>query len=420
MRGCTVRALLLKPAALGAAIGLALFGVAMLFVSSLAAHASIADSSSDCGSPPATSTVLTSSNNASTSGGTIATTLSTNAVESASQSSASDDDSPSPTPSDSSSPTDSPSPTDTPTTSDSSSTDATSPDPTTSSSTSAGVSSDLDSTSPSPTPSDSSSPSPSPTPSSSPSPAPTAQLCVLVQSYPASGDALAGDQASYVVWAWSMDADSSDVLLTASVPAASYLGTPAFSICPSASGATCTMASLPVGQAYELLASVPVTSDAPVGTDIDLTVTATSTGDLSESSDAIDTVVSASAAASSSSSTDTTSGSGANEVPPLISLPPIPGTGVTATNPADLFPTVSPSEGTVTLPQAQSPHRAAAHATETTSYAVPVDPRLLGAQIVGLAALVGAVTIAIVRLSLRKPQVAPSAPAEPAEPPAAS
>jgi hypothetical protein len=61
------------------------------------------------------------------------------------------------------------------------------------------------------------------------------------------------------------------------------------------------------------------------------------------------------------------------------------------------------------------------HAATETAYAIPVDPRLLGAQIVGLVALAGAVTIAIVRLSLRKkPQVAASSPAEPAVPPPTS
>jgi hypothetical protein len=244
---------------------------------------------------------------------------------------------------------------------------------------------------------------------------------VLVQSYPSSGDVLAGDQASYIVWAWSTGADSSNVSVTASVTAASYLGSPSFSICPSASGATCTIASLPVGQVYELLASVPVTSDAPTGTGIELTVTATATGDLSDSSNATDTVVSSStAAAGSGSGGDSSADSAGDVVPPLISLPAIPGTGVTATDPTDLFPTVNPSasSGSLGLPKAQARH--VTHAAQT-AYAVPVDPRLLGAQIIGLVALAGAVTIAIVRLSLRKPQLASSAPAaDSAEPPTVS
>lgn len=225
---------------------------------------------------------------------------------------------------------------------------------------------------------------------------------------------LAGDSASYVVWVWSLTADSSDVSVTASVTAASYLGTPGFTICPSASAATCTIASLPVGDTYELLAAVPVTSDAPLDTDIVLTATATATGASSDSASATDVVVAPSAASSGSGGSSST-----GEVPPLVSLPPIPGTGVTATNPSGLFPTVSPSPGSGSLGLPPAKAQNSAHAAET-AYAVPVDPRLLGAQIVGLVALAGAVTIAVVRLSLRRPQPATPRPTDPADKTAAS
>jgi hypothetical protein len=218
---------------------------------------------------------------------------------------------------------------------------------------------------------------------------------VEVDPYPSSGDVLPGDPASYVVWVWSVDADSSDVTATASVATASYLGDPTFTICPSASGATCSMASLPVGDVYELLASVPTTSDATPGTDIALTVSVAATGSSPDSESGTDVVVTPTSATSSSDDTSST-------VPPLEALPSIPGTGVTATNPSDLFPTVSPSpsSGTISLPPAKVHHVVTA---AQTAYAVPIDPRLLGAQIVGLVALAGAITIAIVRLSLRKP-----------------
>jgi hypothetical protein len=252
---------------------------------------------------------------------------------------------------------------------------------------------------------------------------------VAVDPYPTSGDVLAGDPASFIVWVWSTGPYNSGVSVTADVTAASYLGSPSFTICPSSSGSTCTIGvSLDTGTAYEFLAQVPVTSEAPTGTDIALTATAsgteTATGitDTSDPSSATDTVVAPTAATSSTSTNNTASGTSPQEVPPLISLPPIPGTGVTATNPSVLFPTVSPSQASdsLGLPPTQSRHVThVGHATQT-AYAVPVDPRLLGAQIVGLAALVGAVTIAIVRLSLRKPQLAPSSPADPADPPKAS
>jgi hypothetical protein len=46
------------------------------------------------------------------------------------------------------------------------------------------------------------------------------------------------------------------------------------------------------------------------------------------------------------------------------------------------------------------------------SSTVPIDARLIGAQLVGLAVLVGAVTIAIVRMSLRRRQPVPAPPAD--------
>jgi hypothetical protein len=44
------------------------------------------------------------------------------------------------------------------------------------------------------------------------------------------------------------------------------------------------------------------------------------------------------------------------------------------------------------------------HAANTAA-SVPLDAQLLGGQIVGLVVLAGAVTIAIARLSLRKPKI---------------
>jgi len=45
----------------------------------------------------------------------------------------------------------------------------------------------------------------------------------------------------------------------------------------------------------------------------------------------------------------------------------------------------------------------------TAADTVPLDPRLLGGQLAGLAVLAGAVTIAIARVSLRKPKATDAA-----------
>jgi hypothetical protein len=227
------------------------------------------------------------------------------------------------------------------------------------------------------------------------------QLCVLVQTYPsATTTVTAGGTASFVVWVWSTGATSTNVSVLASVTAASYLGTPSYAICPSASGTTCTIASLPVGQVYELLVSESVATTAPPAASVAFTARASATGALPFSASATETVAATSSAAVSTSTT---------AVPPLVSLPAIPGTSVSAVNPSQLFPTVSPSSGSgkLRLPG----HRSAVHVAAVSS-TVPIDARLIGAQLVGLAVLVGAVTIAIVRMSLRRRLPVPAPPAD--------
>ena len=91
----------------------------------------------------------------------------------------------------------------------------------------------------------------------------------------------------------------------------------------------------------------------------------------------------------------------------------LPGVGTSPQNPANLFPTVSPAASASpnsagTAANGRRPHRINALAASAT---LPLDPRLIGGQLAGLAVLAGAIVIAIVRLSLRspKPQGAKSA-----------
>jgi len=95
----------------------------------------------------------------------------------------------------------------------------------------------------------------------------------------------------------------------------------------------------------------------------------------------------------------------ADPLPP-VSVPAEPASsiadsGVSASNPSGLFPTVGPaSPGPGSLGKSSVKPRkdlrvAGASAT------VPLDARLIGGQLAGLAVLAGAVTIAIARLSLR-------------------
>jgi hypothetical protein len=183
----------------------------------------------------------------------------------------------------------------------------------------------------------------------------------------------------------------------ASVASARYISAPKFTVCPAPQGSTCNVGDLPAGQADELQATVKVGSFAAIGGLVQISAKATASGALSFTGSARDKVVAANAAIPSPTIS----------IPPQQNLPAIPGTGVAPSDPSGLFPPVgaspTPSISPLGLPRAKP--RAVFHAADAAA-TVPLDARLIGGQLAGLAVLAGAVTIAIARLSLRtsKPQ----------------
>jgi hypothetical protein len=178
-----------------------------------------------------------------------------------------------------------------------------------------------------------------------------------------------------------------------------HVKAPHFTVCPHSTSSACPIGSLPAGQADELQATAWVQHSAVNGEQVQLTATAR--GTATHSYHASGSVVVAGGA----SPTPTPSTS----LPPVsTTLPPVtlpPGSGGLGGNPVGLFPTVSPdpspSSGGLGFP----PTRKATHArAETVAGIVPLDPRLIGGQLAGLAVLAGAIAIAIARLSLRKPR----------------
>ena len=92
---------------------------------------------------------------------------------------------------------------------------------------------------------------------------------------------------------------------------------------------------------------------------------------------------------------------------PPTTLAPVPGATITPPSLAGLFPTVTP-QPTSSSPAASGSaahSRTPARATQVSS-ALPLDPRLIGGQLAGLAVLAAAITMAVARLSLRTPQSA--------------
>lgn len=183
---------------------------------------------------------------------------------------------------------------------------------------------------------------------------------------------------------------------------AEYIGSPRFSVCPAADGKRCKLGDLPTGQADELQVGIKVQAKAALGEQVQLTAKASAKGAKSFAGSATDIVV-----ASPAGSTTTT------PIPPATlpptNLPPISGTGSSSGNPSSLFPTVSPAPsssssaglGSLGLPQVKQ--KKTVHAADVAA-TVPLDPRLIGGQVAGLAVLAGAVVIAIARLSLRTPK----------------
>jgi hypothetical protein len=96
---------------------------------------------------------------------------------------------------------------------------------------------------------------------------------------------------------------------------------------------------------------------------------------------------------------------------PPTPLAPIPGATITPGGLSGLFPVVTPQTSPPATPQPKHTHKLAG-ITQASS-ALPIDPRLIGGQLAGLAALAAAITMVVARLSLRTPQTARPGPAAP-------
>jgi hypothetical protein len=160
--------------------------------------------------------------------------------------------------------------------------------------------------------------------------------------------------------------------------------------------------SLPTGQSEALVAASFVRKAASSGEQITLTATARASKARAFHSAATVGVIAA-ATPSSSASTDpslpgSTLGSGSLSLPNGALTSP-------NGNPSGLFPTVSPNGS-------NSPSGAARQARKNlnrsnardVSATLPLDTRLIGGQLAGLAVLAAAIAVAIARLSLRGPR----------------
>jgi hypothetical protein len=254
---------------------------------------------------------------------------------------------------------------------------------------------------------------PKPTPSKTvtpPPPPPPVQLCLSVQALTTASAVQPGGTASYTIWVWPSGGAAKGITVTANAKISSAVAL-RFTVCPRASGATCTVGSLASGQMDELQAAVTVPATAKAGERVALTATAKATGAKSAAPASASALIAAKTGSRSTAPSPTLpislgpSGVGAT-------LPTgFGGLGASATlgvlpsatsDPGGLFPTVGPgatqTPSTGTLPNARGVR------VTDVSQSFPLSTRLVGGQVLGLAVLAAALVIAVARLSLREPR----------------
>lgn len=198
------------------------------------------------------------------------------------------------------------------------------------------------------------------------------------------------------VWIWST-VPAQHVTASASA-GSSPMWKPRFTLCPAANNSTCSVGSLPADQAFEVVIKDHINSTATTGDQLTLTVAVTGTG-LSPAEAAIATVVGQPA-----------SSPGPTTTLPPVTYYPVSGTTVTPGSLSSIFPVVTPTSN----PAGGSGSGRKSTRYVPTASTLPIDPRLIGGQLAGLAVLAAAITMAVARLSLRTPQPAgPSTPAPP-------
>ena len=205
-----------------------------------------------------------------------------------------------------------------------------------------------------------------------------------------------GGQARYAIWVTLVG----KVNGTAKIKIAAKPGklSPSFTVCSTPGGATCSTG-LTAGTAVQLRAAIAVPGNA-AGTHITLTATGTSAQAAASASAAGSVTVTAASTPATTPSDPATDPVGVGAalpggLPPgelsSAGLPQLPGA---VTDPSVAFPQVSPTPDPTPSPDP-------VHVSEVSA-SFPLSTRLVGGQIIGLAVLATAVTIAVARLSLRR------------------
>jgi hypothetical protein len=217
---------------------------------------------------------------------------------------------------------------------------------------------------------------------------------VLVQPFSAS-TVHPGGTASYKIFVWSTGAESDAANVTVGIAKVADVAAPGFTVCSQPSGDVCTVGDLLTSQSDELVAAAKVGTSASAGKKITLTATVRASKATSFHAKATIRVVAPSSPSGSASTSANAGGS-----LPGTSVSTLPDGALTSpadSNPTGLFPTVSPASGA----KGKARKNPTANDAAIVSSTLPLNSRLIGGQLAGLAVLAAAIAIAIVRLSLR-------------------
>jgi hypothetical protein len=214
-----------------------------------------------------------------------------------------------------------------------------------------------------------------------------------------------GTTLHFGIWVWLTSGDNGTVKID--VDAAPSEVNPSFIVCDPTGGSRCTLSGLKAGKQVETQVKLRAFKDL-AGRHITLTVTATSkqASNSATATDRIEVIKPKHHSSSSPTPTPTYNpyaGYGAGTYPGGSNPYSSGGVSNPYGNLGSALPPVSPSPG-VSPSTAAGQQQQHQHQTEVTdlSAGLPLDVRLIGGQVIGLAILAAAITIAVARLSLRK------------------
>lgn len=250
------------------------------------------------------------------------------------------------------------------------------------------------------TPTSTPTPTGTPTPTSTATTPPPGTLCVTVQTLNSVSAVDPNTKIGYAIFVWLTSGSGGTAKITLSAKPSSV--SPTFSVCAPSGKSKCTVSGLNAGNKVEVQAELA----APARPAKHVTLTATASSAQASNSATASATVDIKPKNSPNPTSSPTPGTGDGGTLPAVGLPGgttiPPGLGVGVQPSGDLgsaFPQVSPSPGATGT---AAPSQEQSTKAIEVSAGLPLDVRLIGGQIIGLAVLAAAVTIAVARLSLRR------------------